>query len=125
MNKRLKMTLNYKSDAMIKKIIKIQKSKKVEIPPKNLHAGLGIGIVCRFKLDVGNADAAEEVRHDADEVAQRQVPVDDHALDLVELRQVRGVGRFVAEHAVDSADLRGFKSIFANFMFWSNFSFFG
>lgn len=67
----------------------------------DFHRGLGVRVVRGLEAQVREAEPREEGREDAHQVAEREAAVDDHALDLVELGQVRRVQVLVPEHAVD------------------------
>lgn len=42
-------------------------------------------------------------------ISQRQVTIGHNTLDLMELRQMGGIGRFISEHAINAEDLRGLE----------------
>ena len=82
-------------------------------PPSSIHAAVGLRHVELGRRlgerEVRRAEAAwceslaEERLHErldgAGQVGERDAPVDDQALDLVEHRQVGGVGGVLAERA--------------------------
>ena len=69
--------------------------------PKDFHTGLGVRVVGRFETESMDAHFRKEDFHEADEAAEREAVIRDHALDLVEFCKVCSVDAFVAEDAVD------------------------
>ncbi len=68
---------------------------------ENLHTRLRVRVVGRLEAQPMNAHFGEKHFHEADEAAEGKAEVGDDALDLVELGQMGGVDRLVAEDAVD------------------------
>ncbi|KAI6876494.1 phenylalanyl-tRNA synthetase-like protein alpha chain [Hortaea werneckii] len=68
---------------------------------EDLHARFRVRVVSRLELEIRQAHGAEELLHESLEAAERQAVVRDHALDLVEFGQMRGVDGLVTEDTVD------------------------
>lgn len=68
---------------------------------EDLHARLRVRVIGRLEAQPMDAHLGEEDFHEADEAAEGKTKVGDDALDLVELRQMGGVDRLVAEDAVN------------------------
>mmetsp|Transcript_43898 Transcript_43898/g.83828 ORF Transcript_43898/g.83828 Transcript_43898/m.83828 type:complete len:208 (-) Transcript_43898:958-1581(-) len=81
------------------------------VEAEDLHAGLRVRVKSGLEAQLRDADALEKLVKHPDEVAQREALVADDALNLVELRQVRAVHRFVAEHPVDGEILLGLEAL--------------
>lgn len=62
---------------------------------------LRVGVVGGLEAEPMDAHLREEDFHEADEAAEGEAVVGDHAFDLVEFREVGGVDGFVAEDPVD------------------------
>lgn len=76
---------------------------------EDLHGWLGVRVGGGLEFQLFDPQLLEEFVEHPDEVAQAEVPVGDDALDLVELCQVGGVQRLVAEDAVDGEVLLRLK----------------
>ena len=74
---------------------------QLRMESKDFERGLGVRVIGRLKLEILNSDPVKEGLHDAQEMFQADVLVNNHAFDLVELGQVSCVEGFVAEHAID------------------------
>ena len=74
---------------------------QAHVKAKDLERGLGVRVIGRLEAQAMNPHFRVKDLHEADEVAEREAEVCDHALDLVELGQVGGVDALVAEDAVD------------------------
>lgn len=71
------------------------------VEAKDLHRGLGVGVVGGLEAQVEDAEFCEKGLEEGHEAAEGQVVVCDDALDLVELCEMGGVDGLVAEDAVD------------------------
>ena len=81
------------------------------VPVEDLHRGLRVRVVGRLKADVSQPQLQEKRLDHAHQIPQIQVAVHDQPFDLMELRQVSGVERLVAEYAVDREELLRLKRL--------------
>ena len=76
---------------------------------EDLHRRLCVRVRGGLEAQLLNAELPEELIEDSDEVTETEIPVGDDSLNLVELSQVGGVQRLIAEHAVDGEVLGGLE----------------
>ena len=96
---------------------------ELRVESKDFERGLRVWVVCGFEPQVLDTHLLEEDSHEpyekrlvlgkqvsrslkpTNEICERQVSISDNALDLVELRQMRRIHRFVPEHPIDTEQL--------------------
>src|SRR5690606_17858723 len=74
---------------------------KASVKTENLHRRLSVRVVRGLEAQVVYAHLGEEGAHEANQIAKREIPVGNNALNLVELSEMGGVNGFVAEDTVD------------------------
>lgn len=69
---------------------------------EDFHAGFSVRIVCRFELDLSDAQFLEELSNGADEIAECQISIGYDTFYLVKFGQMGCVECLIAEYTIDA-----------------------
>ena len=76
---------------------------------ENFKRWLSIGVVSWLVLQVLDANLSEESLHDSEKMMKTDALIDNDALDLMELSQMRGIEGLISEDAINGEVLHGLE----------------